>query len=237
MTMQSGRSVGPGSPDGSDVFQRPPGGQPSLAAPLATDPTSEEEDSASTESYTSATVEPMDSVDSRPSADAEFNTGAPRRYDESPVDPCPAPSQSELDDTMGNDMNDTLEASALSVINVKHDDGSTVVYKPSVSTPQFNRTPPARAMAPTPPDNSLLLQSIQQIVNDNTNKLQARIDDVRVDAGQRSAQMREIIYDVECKMMTEMRYRLIDVRSNMARLESSMMNEINAKMRKQQEKT
>jgi len=48
------------SADGSEVFRMSQGAQPSTAAPLATQTPSEEEDSASTESYFSITTTPMD---------------------------------------------------------------------------------------------------------------------------------------------------------------------------------
>jgi len=60
--------------------------------------------------------------------------------------------------------------------------------------------------------------------------LQAQINvatsDIRTDADQRSANMREIISNVECKIMTEMRDRLNNVESNTAQRESVIMNEL-----------
>ena len=106
----------------SEVFHRPPDTQPLTLAPLAAYPTTEE-DSESTESYISATVEPTPPVDSLPPAEVEFNTGDPRRH-ESPVDPYPAPSQSELDDTPGNC---TLRAPDMSSIDDEHDDSHSTV--------------------------------------------------------------------------------------------------------------
>ena len=183
----------------------------------------------------------MDSpVDSLPTTwDAELNTGAPRRYDESLVDPYPAPNQSELDGTVGNDTNDMFELFGLSVINAEHDDSrDTVVMKSPaqyVSAPSPGPCRVSESQCQPPPSDNNLFQSIQEMckvtreMRDTLGSVQhnlhaqinVAISDIRTDADQRSADMREIISNVECKMMNEMRDRLSNVESNMAQREST----------------
>jgi len=98
----------------------------------------------------------------------EPNTGVPR-LDESSVDPYSAPGQSEFDNIMGNDTNDTPDASGLS----EHDDSrDTVMMKSPAAQRVFTSSPgPPRASEPQaqplPSSNDLFLQQMMTNVSDN----------------------------------------------------------------------